>query len=1302
MTVKNGTLSIEGATPCVFVKSGNLVVDNVVCDTTYKAVVVAGGTMTIDSMIATAPIIAEGGKLTINDGSMRQLKVTGGEIVVNGGSFVATTNNYLMELDGGVITINGGSFKFYNSNYGIYFRDYTNSDLFLYGGQYPNGLYAKARSYSDLSVQELLRQDYRFYDENGKAMSLNYLDKQIDTYVSIGTASPGTPTYKVTYNLTNLTSSNTSTTMNKNSSLITNLTAKEGYVLPSSITVTMDGKSMTNYTYSDGLLMIMSANITGDLVITATAEEDPNNVATVTINGQTTSYATVQAAVDVAAVSGSTVTLLHDVTLDAPVSCTTGTFAIDLAGYTLANTSLSDVYALYVDGADVTVSNGTLLVDGLDPCIYVQSGNVIVNDVDANSRSKAVVVAGGTMTINHLTANVPVIVEGGKLTINDGSMRQLKVAGGEMVVNGGSFAANSNFHLVYLDGGDITINGGSFKTYNSSYSIYFNDSYESDIYLNGGIFTNGLAFVFSKSGVELGLTNVLGDGCNFYDDNGNKLTLTSSDMKIDSYVAISTTSPGPRTYNLSYNLSNLTPSDPSNTLSKNHRLITYLNPVEGYAAPTSITVTMNGKVVTNYSYSNGLLMIMSANITGDIEITAAAVEPVATVEVQGKTTGYATLQAAFDAAVSSGLVTLLCDVELDAPVSFPAGTMTFDLAGYTLSNTTGNVLYANGGNMTVKNGTLRGAYQGTNSCVWVEGGDVTLNGVVCERGNQSVTVVGGSATIQDITVDDTIYVEGGKLTINGGSMQDLRLNGGETIVNGGNFSTTAGNVSLMYLNGGNITVNGGTWKAPNKCGIYLANALSDVTINGGTFPGGLQTFVFSTSVEFTLATTLGNGVKLYDDNGNTIELDYYDTQLDGYVVAGTTSPGPRTYTVTYNLTNLTSSNTSTTLGKNSSLFATLIPAEGYVAPSRITITMDGKTVTDYSYTPSTGLIWITGANVTGDIVITAVGQDAATQPTLTVKSVGLSLKDEVYYSVYFNAEYLSGVYEMGLLGFNTQNLNGTIENADSVIPGTAISGQYYVAHSNGIPAKNLGDEFYFKVYAKLSDGTYVYSDMKSYNAVKYANTILSNTSSNAKLKAVVVAMLNYGAAAQVQFDYKTDSLMNAGLTAEQKALVKAYDESMVAPVITVDNNKAANFVNNGASKRNVSISLKGAFAINYYLTASMAVDSGMTLYYWTEADYKAATKLTTANATNYITMEATGNANEFKAAVAGISAKQIDETIFVVGVYESDGVTYSTGVVAYSLGKYCEQQAAGSNATLAAMAQATAVYGYYAKAYFGN
>ena len=56
----------------------------------------------------------------------------------------------------------------------------------------------------------------------------------------------------------------------------------------------------------------------------------------------------------------------------------------------------------------------------------------------------------------------------------------------------------------------------------------------------------------------------------------------------------------------------------------------------------------------------------------------------------------------------------------------------------------------------------------------------------------------------------------------------------------------------------------------------------------------------------------------------------------------------------------------------------------------------------------------------------------------------------------------------------------------------------------------------------------------------------------------------------------------------------------------------------------------------------------------------------------------------------------MDETVYVAAVYTSNGVSYPTNIVSYSLGLYCKTLANGGNA----FGAATAVYGYYAKAYF--
>jgi hypothetical protein len=320
--------------------------------------------------------------------------------------------------------------------------------------------------------------------------------------------------------------------------------------------------------------------------------------------------------------------------------------------------------------------------------------------------------------------------------------------------------------------------------------------------------------------------------------------------------------------------------------------------------------------------------------------------------------------------------------------------------------------------------------------------------------------------------------------------------------------------------------------------------------------------------------------------------------------------------------------------------------------------------------------------------------NATTVPTLTLSYPTLSFEDEILYNVYYTVDDFTGIVDMGLVTFATRDSNGTVANALEIIPGYVRNGNTCMVQSNGVPAKNLGDALYFKVYAKLSNGTYIYTDVAGYHAVAYANTVLKGNNST-EAKALMVAMLNYGAAAQQYFGYKTDALMNSSLTADQKAMVKAYDESMVDAVVQANSSKVGMFIMNGGySNIFPTVSFEGAFSINYYFTPNKPVDQAPTFYYWDSATYNSVSKLTPENATGVITMAQDGS--NWGAAVEGIAAKSIDETIYVAGFYTSNGVSYPTSVIAYSLGKYCETIAANGEA----FGAATAVYGYYAKAYF--
>ena len=339
-------------------------------------------------------------------------------------------------------------------------------------------------------------------------------------------------------------------------------------------------------------------------------------------------------------------------------------------------------------------------------------------------------------------------------------------------------------------------------------------------------------------------------------------------------------------------------------------------------------------------------------------------------------------------------------------------------------------------------------------------------------------------------------------------------------------------------------------------------------------------------------------------------------------------------------------------------------------------------------------------NADGSVTVSYTTAAASTVPTLTLKAPTLEFKDMITVNAMFTAENISDVVEMGMITYTSQVSSWSVDTAAHVIPGTTYDSTTgrYIACSQGIHAKYLGDKVYLAVYAKLADGTYAYSKLASYSPVQYATSKLSGT--DASLKQLVVAMLNYGAAAQTHFGHNTSALANASLTAEQKALPATYSSSMVSSVPSASAAKQGAFANNsGFAKKYPSISFEGAFCINYFFTPNYTPDNGITLYYWNAADYNAASVLTTGNASGSIKLSGSGT-GEYSGDIEGIAAKALSEAVYVAAVYTNGGTTWTSGVLGYSIGAYCSSQAT-KGGTIAELAKATAVYGYHAKAYFG-
>ena len=330
--------------------------------------------------------------------------------------------------------------------------------------------------------------------------------------------------------------------------------------------------------------------------------------------------------------------------------------------------------------------------------------------------------------------------------------------------------------------------------------------------------------------------------------------------------------------------------------------------------------------------------------------------------------------------------------------------------------------------------------------------------------------------------------------------------------------------------------------------------------------------------------------------------------------------------------------------------------------------------------------WI-GFYYGNEVLLTAQVHYVQVKPTVQPLGAGLAFKDEIQYNAYFTVSNPSNVEitEMGLLTWASQ-IDGTVENAENVLPGAVEEGDILKVRSQPIPAKNMGDTVYMKVYLKLADGTYVYSELLNYSAKVYAMNMLDNEKADASTKALCVAMLNYGAEAQSYFGYRTDALMNADLTAEQQALVSGYNEDMIPSL----NSAETDIVCTGGFKSmSASVNFGGALGINYIFKPAKAMDGEMKLYVWTSADEA----LTFENASQVLTMEE--RAGMYTARVGTIAARNAGNTVYVCGVYESDGVQYTTGVLTYSVSAYCKALANTSGA-FQPMTQAAAVYAYYA------
>ena len=151
---------------------------------------------------------------------------------------------------------------------------------------------------------------------------------------------------------------------------------------------------------------------------------------------------------------------------------------------------------------------------------------------------------------------------------------------------------------------------------------------------------------------------------------------------------------------------------------------------------------------------------------------------------------------------------------------------------------------------------------------------------------------------------------------------------------------------------------------------------------------------------------------------------------------------------------------------------------------------------------------------------------------LSIASKNLSFSDSVYIIFYVEAEGVEAD-DVNLLVWNSPKESYTVKDSPkklSIARVETINGKEYLRFEyRDLAAKNMTDTIYARAFVSSGSNHY-YSDVTNYSIVQYAYNKLGKTgtaTTNADLKEFLTDMLEYGAAAQAKFKYKTDRLATA-------------------------------------------------------------------------------------------------------------------------------------------------------------------------------
>lgn len=472
-------------------------------------------------------------------------------------------------------------------------------------------------------------------------------------------------------------------------------------------------------------------------------------------------------------------------------------------------------------------------------------------------------------------------------------------------------------------------------------------------------------------------------------------------------------------------------------------------------------------------------------------------------------------------------------------------------------------------------------------------------------------------------------------------------------LDGAGFTISGGNFTLLSL-GANVTCtmknitfqngNGGGTGTLDLAGADVALDNGAKVTNSGTDRVNLG------NSEWVGVSITKNGGKLTVNTGATIEVCGTAIKSDGYTSETVIDGG----TVKTNNRGYITNNSTSSLIIKSGLFETTRPTDALI----LTYGASGATVKVYGGTlKTTGIDIVSGSASKVVIGVTfTVGTETYTVNTLD--SYSLSLNDDI------------GINFYAALSDNETKLSATLPNGKVVAmrlsdanQKTAKFGLLNLYHFTvNVSAADMTAEIPVKLEAAGN------TDDVTVSIVRYAKQILADNAYSESAKALVTAMLHYGAAAQTFFEKNPDNLANKDLTAPDFSAITVA--ASYAPSVTGSAE--------GLTYFGSSLLLKGKTVIRHYFRLA----DGKSI-----SDYQFKLGETVLTATQYKDTEL------YFVEITGIKSSDLT-TAYTVTVGDLT-VTYSAMSYAYTA-----LTAEGVDDTLAATVKALVNYANAAKTYF--